>query len=49
MQNRSAHQFVQVPQLSDPELCPVRAIRGLMDSRPLPQTAPLFVHDAPNF
>ena len=45
MQNRTAHQFVQIPQLSNSDLCPVSAIQSLLDSRPLPHTAPLFVHE----
>ena len=47
MQNRTAHQFVQIPQLSNSALCPVFAIQFLLDSRPLPPTAPLFVHKKP--
>ena len=47
MQNRTAHQFVQIPQLSNSDLCPVSAIQSLLDSRPLPPTAPLFVHEKP--
>ena len=44
MQNRIAHQFVQICQLLDMNLCPVTALKALLQSRPLPCTAPLFVH-----
>ena len=48
MQNRTAHQFVQIPQLSNSDLCPVTAIESLLDSRPLPPTSPLFVYEKPD-
>ena len=48
MQNRTAHQFVQIPQLPNSDLCPVTAIQSLLDSRPLPPTSPLFVHEKPD-
>ena len=32
MQNRTAHQFVQIPQLPNSDLCPVTAIQSLLDS-----------------
>ena len=48
MQNRTAHQFVQIPQLPNSDLCPVTAIQSLLDSRPLPPTSPLFVHEKPH-
>ena len=44
LQDSSAHHFVQIPQLANPHLCPVKAIQELMQSRPLPPHAPLFVH-----
>ena len=44
LQDRSAHHFVQIPKLENPHLCPIRAIGELMQSRPLPHHAPLFVH-----
>ena len=47
MQNRIAHQFVQIPQLLNSNLCPVTALKSLLDSRPLPCTSPLFVHEKP--
>ena len=48
MQNRTAHQFVQIPQLPNPDLCPVTAIQSLLDSKTLPPTSPLFVHEKPH-
>ena len=47
MQIRIAHQFVQIPQLSNSNLCPVTALKSLLESRPLPCTSPLFVHEKP--
>ena len=44
LQDRSAHHFVQIPNLKNPRLCPVRAIKELIESGPLPPHAPLFVH-----
>ena len=44
LQDRSAHHFVQIPNLKNPRLCPVRAIKELIESRPLHPQAPLFVH-----
>ena len=44
LQDRSAHHFVQIPKLNNSHLCPIRAIRELIQSRPLPAHAPLFVH-----
>ena len=49
MQSSTAHQFVQIPQLSNAVLCPVTAIKALLDYRPLPSTAPLFVHEQPGY
>ena len=48
MRNRTAHQFVQIPQLPNPDLCPVTTIQSLLDSRILPPTSPLFVHEKPH-
>ena len=44
LQDRSAHHFVQIPKLINSHLCPVKAIQELMQSKPLPPHAPLFVH-----
>ena len=48
MQNRTAHQFVQISQLPNSDLCPVTTIQSLLDSRPLPPTSRLFVHQKPD-
>ena len=42
MQNRTEHQFIQIPQLDNPVLCPVKAIKNLINSRRPPSNAPLF-------
>ena len=49
MQQATAHKFVQIPRLSDTDLCPVTAIRKLMKSRPLDKNQPLFVECNPPF
>ena len=42
LQDRVGHHVVQIPSLDHPLLCPVLALRNLMDSRPLPPSFPLF-------
>ena len=42
LQDRKAHHMVQLPAINNMYLCPVRALRALMASRPLPPSAPLF-------
>ena len=49
LQDTSAHHFVQIPRLENPDLCPVQALKELMLTRPLPKHAPLFVHKFPPF
>ena len=49
LQESSSHHLVQIPLLSNPTLCPVRAIQDLIQSRPLPPSFPLFVHNSPPF
>ena len=49
LQDYSSHHFVQIPKLTNLDLCPVQAIRDLMETRPLPSHAPLFVHSTPPF
>ena len=49
LQDYSSHHFVQIPKLKNLDLCPVQAIQDLMESRPLPSHAPLFVHSTPPF
>ena len=38
---------MQIPHLLNSDLCPVTASKSLLDSRPLPPTSPLFVHEKP--
>ena len=42
LHDRKAHHMVQLPAINNMYLCPVRAIRALMASSPLPPSAPLF-------
>ena len=49
LQNRSHHHFVQIPEIPNPTLCPVRAVKDLLASRKLPSNAPLFAHSYPPF
>ena len=42
LQDRRGHHMVQLPAINNMYLCPVRALRALMASRPLPPSAPLF-------
>ena len=49
LQESSAHHFVQIPRLSNLDLCPVQALMDRMQTRPLPKHAGLFVHRAPPF
>ena len=47
LQESRSHHFVQIPMLGDHPLCPVTALKSLLDSRPLPPQTPLFVHKNP--
>ena len=49
LQDHKAHHVVQLPTISNPYLCPVRAVRSLLKTRPLPPTAPLFANSFPPF
>ena len=49
LQDSSAHHFVQIPALQNNTLCPVLALRKLLDSRTFPSSSPLFVHALPPF
>ena len=49
LQDSSSHHFVQIPRLTNPDLCPVRALIELLNTRPLHKKAPLFVHKDPPF
>ena len=44
LQDSSAYHFVQTPVLKNVTLCPVLALRKLLDSRPFPPSSPLFIH-----
>ena len=43
LQDHKSHHLVHIPTLQNIYLCPVRALRMLLTSRPLPPCAPLFV------
>ena len=49
LQDSSAHHFVQIPVLKNVTLCPVLALRKLLDSIPFPPSSPLFIHPFPSF
>ena len=44
LQDSSAHHFVQIPALKNVALCPVLALKKLLDFRPFPPSSPLFIH-----
>ena len=44
LQNYKSHHWIQLPSLSNHFLCPVRALKVLLNSRPLPPTTPLFAN-----
>ena len=44
LQNHKSHHWIQLPSLANHFLCPVRALKTLLNSRPLPPTAPLFAN-----
>ena len=49
LQDNKSHHVVQIPQLPNIYLCPVRALKALLSSRPLPPSAPLFaLHSYPH-
>ena len=49
LQDRSAHHFVQIPALENSSLCPVLALKKLLESRPSSPSFPLFIHPYPPF
>ena len=49
MQDNKSHHVVQIPQINNYWLCPVRALRTLLISRPLHDTDPLFANKEPPF
>ena len=44
MQGRTQYKFVQIPSMTDELLCPVTALRRLLNSRHLSPNHPLFAH-----
>ena len=44
LQHHKAHHWIQLPTIQHNLLCPVRALRSLLQSRPQPQSAPLFAN-----
>ena len=40
--SQADHQFVQIPELSNPALCPARALRDLFKSKKIPSNVLLF-------
>ena len=42
LQSPKSYHIVQLPSISNPFLCPVSALKALLQSRPLPPTSPLF-------
>ena len=49
LQETSSLHLVQIPLLFNPTVCPVRALQELIQSRLLPLSSPLFVHNSPPF
>ena len=47
LQNCKSHHWIQLPSLSNHFLCPVKALKLLLNSRSLPPTAPLFANNFP--
>ena len=44
LQSPHSHHIIQLPSISNIFLCPVRALRALINSRPLSDHSPLFAH-----
>ena len=49
LQDHTSHHLIQLPELNNFFLCPTRALKTLIKSRPLPLTAPLFANNFPPF
>ena len=49
MQDNKSRHVIQIPQVANYWLCPVRALKALLASRPLQATDPLFVSRHPPF
>ena len=45
LQHHKAHHWIQLPYLAYHFLCPVKALKSLPTSRPLPPAAPLFANN----
>ena len=42
LQDHKSYHILQFPKIKNPFLCPVKALRALLGSRPFPPSAPLF-------
>ena len=49
LQDHRAHHIIQLPAIDSHFLCPVRALKALLTSRPLPPSSPLFANISPPF
>ena len=49
LQDNNASHMVQIPSVANFYLCPVRALKALLESRPLPSSAPLFANNYPPY
>ena len=47
LQDNKSHHVVQLPQIDNLHLCPVKALQALLSTRKLPPTAPLFATNTP--
>ena len=49
LQDHNSHHAIQLPSIQKHFLCPVRALKQLLQSRPLPPHSPLFANNFPPF
>ena len=49
LQDHNSHHVIQLPSIQNPFLCPVRALKHLLHSRPLPPHSSLFANNFPPF
>ena len=49
MQDNKSHHILQIPEIDNIWLCPVRALKALLSSRPLHSVAPLFANKVPPY
>ena len=49
LQDHRSHHVIQLPKIKNPLLCPVRALKKLLDSKPLPPHHPLFANNFPPY